>query len=197
MVELLLRRMAASGSRIRMVWRGLAGSELAAPIGGVFMGSSVSRTTSGACLAVFCLSSSRSSFSAVLMVFSMSCKRHQQRDVSTMPQHHPALLHSTPWRGPLPWHVCLWRGGASDLRQEPPGKAGAFGEDIKPKLWPRNGTARLPSQQEFGHQLQREQTPSTRNNVVNTSLSARPTRQDISTLPCSTKAGFSPKKEAL
>lgn len=82
-VELLLRRMAASGSRIRMVWRGLAGSELAAPSGGFFMGSSVSSTTSGACLAVFCRSSSRSSFSAVLMVFSMSCKHRREREVST------------------------------------------------------------------------------------------------------------------
>ena len=67
-VELLLRRMAASGSRIMMVCSGLPGSELT----GFFMGSRVSRTTSGACLTVFCLSSSRSSWSAVVMVFSMS-----------------------------------------------------------------------------------------------------------------------------
>lgn len=67
-VELLLRRMAASGSRIMMVCSGLPGSELT----GFFMGSRVSKTTSGACLTVFCLSSSRSSWSAVVIVFSMS-----------------------------------------------------------------------------------------------------------------------------
>lgn len=70
-VELLLRRMAASGSRIIMVWSGLPGSELT----GFFMGSRVSKTTSGACLTVFCRSSSRSSWSAVVMVFSMSSAR--------------------------------------------------------------------------------------------------------------------------
>lgn len=69
--ELLLRRMAASGSRMTMVCRGLAGSELMGP-GGFFRGSRVSSTTSGACLTVFCLSSSRNSCKAVLMVFSMS-----------------------------------------------------------------------------------------------------------------------------
>lgn len=67
-VELLLRRMAASGSRIIIVCSGLPGSELT----GFFMGSRVSNTTSGACLTVFCRSSSRSSWSAVVMVFSMS-----------------------------------------------------------------------------------------------------------------------------
>lgn len=72
--ELLLRRMAASGSRMTMVCRGLAGSELMGP-GGFFRGSRVSSTTSGACLTVFCLSSSRNSCRAVLMVFSMSSAR--------------------------------------------------------------------------------------------------------------------------
>lgn len=48
-VELLLRLRAASGSRIMMVCSGLAGSELT----GFLSGSKVSRTTSGACLAVF------------------------------------------------------------------------------------------------------------------------------------------------
>lgn len=67
-VELLLRRMAASGSRIMMVCSGLPGSELT----GFFMGSRVSKTTSGACLTVFCRSSSRSSCRAVDIVFSMS-----------------------------------------------------------------------------------------------------------------------------
>lgn len=67
-VELLLRRMAASGSRIIMVCSGLPGSELT----GFFIGSRVSKTTSGACLTVFCRSSSRSSWSAVVIVFSMS-----------------------------------------------------------------------------------------------------------------------------
>lgn len=68
-VELLLRRMAASGSRIMMVWRGLPGSEFT----GFFMVvSRVSSTTSGACLPMFWRSSSRSSCRAVVMVFSMS-----------------------------------------------------------------------------------------------------------------------------
>lgn len=67
-VELLLRRMAASGSRIIMVCSGLPGSELT----GFFMGSKVSSTTSGVCLTVFCRSSSRSSWRAVDIVFSMS-----------------------------------------------------------------------------------------------------------------------------
>lgn len=74
-VELLLRRMAASGSRIMMVWRGLPGSEPT----GFFIGSKVSRTTSGACLTVFCRSSSRSSWRAVVMVFSMSW-RDEEKD---------------------------------------------------------------------------------------------------------------------
>eukprot|EP00061_Rhincodon_typus_P005586 g25276.t1 len=68
--ELELRLMAASGSRMTMVWSGLAGSELTAPDCGFFICSRVSSTTSGACFTVFCLSSSRSSLSAVLMVFS-------------------------------------------------------------------------------------------------------------------------------
>lgn len=102
-VELLLRRMAASGSRIRMVCSGLAGSELAAPSGGFFMGSSVSSTTSGACLAVFCLSSSRSSFSAVLMVFSMSCNAKATSAPCHGSSRSPALH-------PSSWHACLQRG---------------------------------------------------------------------------------------
>lgn len=69
--ELQPRRTAASGSRMTMVCSGLAGSELTGP-GGFFRGSRVSSTTSGACLTVFCLSSSRNSCRAVLMVFSMS-----------------------------------------------------------------------------------------------------------------------------
>lgn len=75
-VELLLRRMAASGSRIMMVWSGLPGSELT----GFFMGSRVSKTTSGACLTVFCRSSSRSSWRAVDIVFSMSWQKSDKRD---------------------------------------------------------------------------------------------------------------------
>lgn len=67
--ELVPRLRAASGSRMAMVCEGLAGSELI----GFFRGSSVSSTTSGACLAVFWRSSSRSSCRAVLIVFSMSC----------------------------------------------------------------------------------------------------------------------------
>lgn len=75
-VELLLRRMAASGSRIMMVWSGLPGSELT----GFFMGSRVSKTTSGACLTVFCRSSSRSSWRAVDIVFSMSWQKSDKTD---------------------------------------------------------------------------------------------------------------------
>lgn len=71
--ELLLRRWAASGSRITMVCSGLLRGSWAAA--GCFRGSRVSRTTSGACLATFCLSSSRSSWSAVFIVFSMSLKQ--------------------------------------------------------------------------------------------------------------------------
>lgn len=55
---LLLRLCAASGSRITMVWRGLLGISWTP---GCFRGSRVSRTTSGACLATFWRSSSRSS----------------------------------------------------------------------------------------------------------------------------------------
>lgn len=65
---LLVRRWAASGSLITMVWRGLPGGSWP----GCLRGSSVSKTTSGACLATFCLSSSRSSWRAVFMVFSIS-----------------------------------------------------------------------------------------------------------------------------
>lgn len=69
--ELLLeRRWAASGSLITMVWRGLPVGSWAPP--GCLWGSSVSKTTSGACLATFCRSNSRSSCRAVFMVFSMS-----------------------------------------------------------------------------------------------------------------------------
>ena len=67
---LLLRRCAASGSLITMVWRGLPGGSCAPP--GRLRGSNVSRTTSGACLATFCRSSSRNSWRAVFIVFSMS-----------------------------------------------------------------------------------------------------------------------------
>ena len=67
---LLLRRWAASGSLITMVCRGLADISWAPP--GCLRGSRVSRTTSGACLATFCLSSSRNSCRAVFIVFSMS-----------------------------------------------------------------------------------------------------------------------------
>lgn len=67
---LLVRRCAASGSLITMVWRGLPGRSWAPP--GCLRGSSVSKTTSGACLATFCRSSSRNSWRAVFMVFSMS-----------------------------------------------------------------------------------------------------------------------------
>lgn len=72
-LEELLLRMAASGSRIMMVCRGLTGSEFGVVRAGFFIGSSVSSTTSGACLAVFCRSSSRNSLRAVLIVFSISC----------------------------------------------------------------------------------------------------------------------------
>lgn len=88
--ELLLRRMAASGSRMTMVCRGLAGSELMGP-GGFFRGSRVSSTTSGACLTVFCLSSSRNSCRAVLMVFSMSCRRKELWSAQRLEAWAPVL----------------------------------------------------------------------------------------------------------
>lgn len=67
---LLLRRWAASGSLITMVWRGLADTSCTPP--GCLSGSNVSSTTSGACLATFCLSNSRNSCRAVFIVFSIS-----------------------------------------------------------------------------------------------------------------------------
>lgn len=67
---LLLRRWTASGSLITMVWRGLPGGSWA-PLG-CLRGSNVSKTTSGVCLATFCRSSSRNSWRAVFIVFSMS-----------------------------------------------------------------------------------------------------------------------------
>lgn len=73
---LLVRRCAASGSLITMVCRGLPGGSWAPP--GCLSGSNVSKTTSGACLATFCRSSSRSSWRAVFMVFSMSWQNGQK-----------------------------------------------------------------------------------------------------------------------
>lgn len=143
-VELLLRRMAASGSRMRMVCRGLAGSELAAPSGGFFRSSSVSSTTSGACLAVFCRSSSRSSFSAVLMVFSMSCQRHRHKEVSAAASRPP----------PVPCPVC--QGGGTPTLESLSAKR-ELREKTKPTLWQHRGARWLRCQWEFGHQLQKHQ----------------------------------------
>lgn len=72
----------------------------------------------------------------------------------------------------------------------PPGKAGALGEDLKPK--PRHLC--LPSQEESGCQLQREQTPSTASDGVSTSSSTSPVKQGTSAASLSTEAGF-PSKE--
>lgn len=68
--ELLLRRMAASGLRMIMVCRGLAGFELMG-FGGFFRGFSVFSIIFGVCLIVFCFSSFRSLCRVVFMVFSM------------------------------------------------------------------------------------------------------------------------------
>lgn len=67
--------------------RGLEGSEVGATTGEVFKGSRVSRTTSGACLTLLCLSSSRSSFRAEFIVASMSCKHKRETESVTEPRH--------------------------------------------------------------------------------------------------------------
>lgn len=86
--ELVLRRMGGSVFAVDLsmtLWMGLSDSLELAGVGpppllpGVCRCSRVSSTTSGACLAELCLSSSRSSFRAVFIVSSMSCKGKRQR----------------------------------------------------------------------------------------------------------------------
>lgn len=81
--ELVLRRMGGSVLAVDLsmtLWMGLSDSLELAGVGPpplllpeVCRCSRVSSTTSGACLAELCLSSSRSSFRAVFIVSSMSC----------------------------------------------------------------------------------------------------------------------------
>lgn len=75
---LALRWKAGSVSLRIWVCRGLEGSDVGATTGDVFKGSRVSRTTSGVCLTLLCLSSSRSSFRAEFIVASMSCEHKRQ-----------------------------------------------------------------------------------------------------------------------
>lgn len=84
--ELVLRRMGGSVLAVDLSmtpWMGLRDSLELAGVGPppppeVCRCSRVSSTTSGACLAELCRSSSRSSFRAVFMVSSMSCRRHRE-----------------------------------------------------------------------------------------------------------------------
>lgn len=77
--ELVLRRIWGSELRKTTLWRGLSDSVEVAGVGLFFICSKVSSTTSGACLAELCRSSSRSSFSAVFIVSSMSWVRAQRQ----------------------------------------------------------------------------------------------------------------------
>lgn len=82
--ELVLRRIWGSELLKTTLWRGLSDSVEVAGVGVFFICSKVSNTTSGACLAELCLSSSRSSFSAVFIVSSMSWVRAQrERDITS------------------------------------------------------------------------------------------------------------------
>lgn len=76
--ELVLRRIWGSELLRTTLWRGLSDSMEVAGVGLFFTCSKVSNTTSGACLAELCRSSSRSSFSAVFIVSSMSWVRAQR-----------------------------------------------------------------------------------------------------------------------
>lgn len=76
--ELVLRRIWGSELLKTTLWRGLSDSVEVAGVGLFFTCSKVSSTTSGACLAELCRSSSRSSFSAVFIVSSMSWVRAQR-----------------------------------------------------------------------------------------------------------------------
>lgn len=77
--ELVLRRIWGSELLNTTLCRGLSDSVELAGVGVFFICSKVSNTTSGACLAELCRSSSRSSFSAVFIVSSMSWVRAQER----------------------------------------------------------------------------------------------------------------------
>lgn len=84
---LALRWKAGSVSLRIWVCRGLEGSEVGATTGDVFKGSRVSRTTSGVCFTLLCLSSSRSSFRAEFIVASISCKHERETKCITEPRH--------------------------------------------------------------------------------------------------------------
>lgn len=71
--ELVLRRIWGSELLRATLCKGLRDSVDVAGVGEFFTCSKVSSTTSGACFAVLCLSSSRSSFKAVFIVSSISC----------------------------------------------------------------------------------------------------------------------------
>lgn len=81
--ELVLRRIWGSELRKTTLWRGLSDSVEVAGVGLFFICSKVSSTTSGACFAELCRSSSRSSFSAVFIVSSMSWGRAQREQQVT------------------------------------------------------------------------------------------------------------------
>lgn len=70
--ELVLRRIWGSELLRATLCKGLSDSVEVAGVGEFFTCSKVSSTTSGACFAVLCLSSSRSSFKAVFIVSSIS-----------------------------------------------------------------------------------------------------------------------------
>lgn len=82
--ELVLRRIWGSELLRATLCKGLRDSVEVAGVGEFFTCSKVSRTTSGACFAVLCLSSSRSSFKAVFIVSSISCcniiRKREQTD---------------------------------------------------------------------------------------------------------------------
>jgi hypothetical protein len=73
--ELVLRRIWGSELLRATLCKGLRDSVELAGVGEFFTCSKVSSTTSGACLAVLCLSSSRSSFKAVFIVSSISYRK--------------------------------------------------------------------------------------------------------------------------
>lgn len=78
--ELVLRRMGGSVmvGRSRRPWSWLRDSVELAGVGAFFICSRVSSTTSGACFAELCRSSSFSSFRAVFIVSSMSYKKETE-----------------------------------------------------------------------------------------------------------------------
>lgn len=78
--ELVLRRIWGSELLRATPCKGLRDSVDVAGVGEFFTCSKVSRTTSGACFAVLCRSSSRSSFKAVFIVSSISFVKPLERE---------------------------------------------------------------------------------------------------------------------